>query len=145
VVLATCGQIEAADFDVPANFHVARFLPVGKMIECSDLVVYHGGAGTFQQTLRAGVPGLVVATHWDQEHAGVTSERLGLGTFLTMRQVLRSRGRMRAAVDAMLDNLPTHRERAAEVREDLRGYDGPKAAAEHLEAFVARQARSGLA
>jgi UDP:flavonoid glycosyltransferase YjiC (YdhE family) len=141
VVLATCGQIEATDFDVPENFHVAKFLPVGKMIERSDLVVYHGGAGTFQQTLRAGVPGLVVATHWDQEHAGVTSERLGLGAFLTMRQVLRSRGRMRAAVDAILDDLPTHRERAAAMREDLRRYDGPKAAAEHLEAFLAARSR----
>jgi UDP:flavonoid glycosyltransferase YjiC (YdhE family) len=137
VMLATCGQIDPGDFEVPSNFFVEKFLPVARMMEVADLVIYHGGAGTFQQLIRAGVPGVVIATHWDQEYAGVVSRDRGLGPFLTMREVLSSPGRLRGVVDGLIADLPSYRERAQEIREELYPYDGAKAAAEHLEAFLA--------
>jgi MGT family glycosyltransferase len=136
VMLATCGQIDAGDFEVPSNFFVEKFLPVAQMMEIADLVIYHGGAGTFQQLTRAGVPGVVIATHWDQEYAGVVSRERGLGPYLTMREVLSSPGRLSDVVDGLIADLPTYRERARGVREELDPYDGAKAAAEHLEVFL---------
>jgi UDP:flavonoid glycosyltransferase YjiC (YdhE family) len=143
VVLATCGQIDAGDFDVPSNFFVEKYLPVGRMMEIADLVIYHGGAGTFQQLIRAGVAGVVIATHWDQEYAGVVSRERGIGPVLTMREVRSSPDRLRGAVDSVLADLPSYREHAREAREALDACDGAKAAAEHLEAFLA--GRSGAA
>jgi UDP:flavonoid glycosyltransferase YjiC (YdhE family) len=137
VILATCGQIDAADFEIPSNFFVEKFLPVAQMMEIADLVIYHGGAGTFQQMIRAGVPGVVIATHWDQEYAGVVSRDRGLGPFLTMREVLSSPGRLCGAVDGLIADLSSYRERAREIKEGLDPYDGAKTAAEHLEAFLA--------
>jgi MGT family glycosyltransferase len=137
VMLATCGQIDPGDFEIPPNFFVEKFLPVAQMMEVADLVIYHGGAGTFQQLVRAGVPGVVIATHWDQEYAGVVSRDRGLGPFLTMREVLASPGRLRGAVDGLIADLPSYRDRARRIREEIYPHDGAKAAAEHLEAFLA--------
>jgi UDP:flavonoid glycosyltransferase YjiC (YdhE family) len=136
VMLATCGQIDVSDFEVPSNFFVERFLPVAQMMGIADLVIYHGGAGTFQQLIRAGAPGVVIATHWDQEYAGVVSRERGLGPYLTMREVLSSPGRLSGVVDGLIADLPSYRERAQGVSEALDPYDGAKEAAEHLEAFL---------
>ena len=54
-----------------------------------------------------------------------------------MREVLSSPGRLRGVVDGLIADLPSYRERAREMREDLYPYDGAKAAAEHLEVFLA--------
>jgi MGT family glycosyltransferase len=136
VIVATCGQIDPADFDVPEGFFVARFLPVSRVLERTDLVVFHGGAGTFHQAIRAGVPGVVVATHWDQEYAGFQTERNGLGRFLTLRRVLGTPGSLREAVEGVLRALPETRERVRKLRDEVLAYDGPRAAADRLEAFL---------
>lgn len=137
VILATCGQFEVPASRVPPNFFVERYLPVTPILEHADLAVYHGGAGTFHQVARAGVPALVIATHWDQEHAGFTSEKHGIGRFLTLREVLKAPGLLREAVDGLLERLSVHRERAGELREDLLACDGPKLASDRLEHFLA--------
>jgi UDP:flavonoid glycosyltransferase YjiC (YdhE family) len=110
---------------------------VSLMMEIADLVIYHGGAGTFQQLVRAGVPGVAIATHWDQEYAGVVSRERGIGPYLTMREVLSSPGRLSGAVDALIADLSAYRERAREVREEIDPYGGAKLAAERVEAFLA--------
>ncbi len=136
VILATCDQIDPRDFRVPANFVVEKFVPVSKVLEVADLVLYHGGAGTFHQVARAGVPGVVVATHWDQEYAGLVTERRGLGLFLTLREVRARPGLLARAIDQVLGNLSSHRERVEELRRALRGPDGPAAAADRIESFL---------
>lgn len=143
LAVATCGQVEPEALARPPRVFAERFLPVARMAERADLVVYHGGAGTFQQTLLAGTPGLVIATHWDQEHAGVVSERLGLGRFLTMGEVLRRPARLRAAADRMLADLPRHRGHAERLRQVLQKYDGPRLAADALEDLLRRRGAPG--
>jgi UDP:flavonoid glycosyltransferase YjiC (YdhE family) len=143
VLLATCGQVDPADFPSPPNFVVEKFLPVSKVLEASDLAVYHGGAGTFQQSVRAGVPGVVIATHWDQEWAGLLTERHGLGVFLTMPEVLASPGLLRGAVERVLGRLSGHRENARRLRNEILAYDGPRSAADHIEAFAKSLAPRG--
>ncbi|MEN8182980.1 MAG: nucleotide disphospho-sugar-binding domain-containing protein [Myxococcota bacterium] len=141
VVVATCDQVEPDAFPIPENFFVERYLPIEQMVRRADLVIHHGGAGTFQQTLRAGTPGLVVATHWDQEFSGFLSEREDLGLFLTLREILARRGRLLTATRRMIENLPRHRERASSLKETLLACDGPKQASEALEAFLEARAR----
>jgi MGT family glycosyltransferase len=140
VILATCGQIDPRDFYVPANFIVERFLPVSKVLEVADLVLYHGGAGTFHQAARAGVPGVVVATHWDQEWAGRLTEERRLGSFLTLHEVRRVPGLLAAAVERVLADLAEHRRCVRALRDALAKHDGPTAAADRIEAFLARPA-----
>jgi UDP:flavonoid glycosyltransferase YjiC (YdhE family) len=136
VILATCGQIDPRDFEVPANFFVEKFLPVAKVMQIADLVVYHGGAGTFHQAVRAGVPGIVVATHWDQEYAGFLTEKHELGRFLTLRELLASPGALLERTEQVLGSLPLFRERVGKLRAEFLQYDGPKAAADCLERFL---------
>jgi len=136
VVVSTGGQIDPRDFDVPSNFIVERFLPNGKVMQIADLVIYHGGSGTAYHTVRGAVPAIVVATHWDQEYAGLVTQEQGLGLGLTMREILRSPRRLLDAVEQVLANLPAHRDRVERLRKDLFKYDGPAAAAGHLEAFL---------
>jgi MGT family glycosyltransferase len=136
VLLVTGGQIDPREFRLPGNFVVEKFLPGSKILEVADLVLYHGGAGTFHQALRAGTPGVVVATHWDQEYAGLVTERQGLGLFLTLRGVLARPGLLVRAIDQVLGNLSIHRERVEKLRRALRGPDGPAAAADRIEEFL---------
>jgi MGT family glycosyltransferase len=137
VILATCDQIDPREFRVPANFVVERFVPVSRVLELADLVLYHGGAGTFHQVARAGVPGVVVATHWDQEWAGRLTHERRLGAFLTLHEVRRAPGRIGAAVEAVLADLPMHRRQVALLSDALAKHDGPSAAADRIEAFLA--------
>jgi MGT family glycosyltransferase len=136
VILSTGGQIDPRDFDVPRNFVVERFLPNAEIMERADLVIYHGGAGTAYQALRAGVPGIVIATHWDQEFAGFATEDHGLGLYLPMRRVVRSPGLLLRATRGVLQDLSAHRLRAEALQRELRKYDGPVSAADRLEAFL---------
>ena len=43
------------------------------------MLVYHGGIGTLAQTVKAGIPHLVVPNGHDQFDNGFRIERLGLG------------------------------------------------------------------
>jgi UDP:flavonoid glycosyltransferase YjiC (YdhE family) len=79
----------------------------------------------------------VVATHWDQEWAGLVTEERRLGAFLTLREVLRAPGLLSDSVERVLADLPAHRRRAAVLREALAKHDGPAAAADRIEAFLA--------
>lgn len=144
VILATGDQIDPREFRVPGNFVVERFLPISKILEVADLVLYHGGAGTFQLALRAGVPGVVVATHWDQEYAGLLTEQRGLGVFLTLRDVLRAPGLLLAATERVLAEPSAHRERLRSLRDALAKHDGPVAAADRIEEFLDGAARCAL-
>ncbi len=135
VVVSTGGQIDPPRSGLPANFIVERLLPGLAMMRIADLVVYHGGAGTFQHALSQGVPGIVIATHWDQEYTGYRSEREGLGAFLTLREVLRRPGRLRAATRRMLEERPRYRSQLLRAQDASRA-DGTKAAADHIERFL---------
>ena len=80
---------------------------------------------------------MVVATHWDQEWAGRLTHERRLGAFLTLHEVRRAPGRIAAAVGAVLADLPTHRRQVALLRDALAKHDGPSAAADRIEAFLA--------
>jgi UDP:flavonoid glycosyltransferase YjiC (YdhE family) len=140
VVVSTGGQVDPPRSGLPANFIVERLVPGLAIMRIADLVVYHGGAGTFQHALREGVPGIVIATHWDQEYTGYVCEREGLGVFLTLREVLSHRGRLRDVTAQTLADRAAYRARLSSVRDDAFQTDGTKAAADHIEAFLRARA-----
>jgi UDP:flavonoid glycosyltransferase YjiC (YdhE family) len=140
VWMTTGGQIDVSGQRVPRNFRVYPFLPAGVM-ELADLVVYHGGAGTACQVVRAGAPAIVVATHWDQEFAGFATERHRIGQYLTMREVVRRPGRLREAIARVLGDVGAYRERVQALRREFLKTEGVVEAADCVEAFLDERAR----
>ena len=55
------------------------YLPFSDVLPRAAMLVYHGGIGTLAQTIKAGIPHLVVPNGHDQFDNGFRIERLGLG------------------------------------------------------------------
>jgi len=65
-VVATTAAHDPASFTAPANAHVERFLAHDPIISRAACVISHGGQGTTQKALAAGVPVCVVPFCRDQ-------------------------------------------------------------------------------
>ena len=65
--------------DLPGNVKACGYLPFSEVLPRAALLVYHGGIGTLAQTIRAGIPHLVVPNGHDQFDNAWRIERLGLG------------------------------------------------------------------
>jgi UDP:flavonoid glycosyltransferase YjiC (YdhE family) len=65
--------------ELPANVSIFGYLPFSEILPRSAMLVYHGGIGTLAQTVKAGIPHLVVPNGHDQFDNGFRIERLGLG------------------------------------------------------------------
>jgi MGT family glycosyltransferase len=136
VIVATGGQIDPKVFQIPANFYVEKFLPVGKIMACADLVIYHGGAGTAYQVMNAGIPSLVIATHLDQEYQGMATETHQVGIFLTMHDVLARPGLLLDTTRRMIEDLAIYQANAKTLQHDLLRYNGSVAAADCIERLM---------
>ena len=68
-----------ADYAQPQHNIVAvDFAPYGWVFPRAGLVIHHGGVNTTAETLRAGVPGLVVPHAYDQFDNAIRTEQLGV-------------------------------------------------------------------
>jgi rhamnosyltransferase subunit B len=65
--------------DLPSGVRAFGYLPFGRVLPHAALMVYHGGIGTLAQTVKAGIPHLVVPSAHDQFDNGWRIGRLGLG------------------------------------------------------------------
>lgn len=127
VIITTGGQVDPADLSgLPADFHVADFLPGSKIIERSDAVVFHGGNGTAYQALASGVPVISIPTHVEQRWNANRLVSLGIGLKLNKLEA----GPLREAISEVLEN-PRYRANAMRFKAILANYHGPKTAA-HL-------------
>jgi MGT family glycosyltransferase len=82
-LVATTAATDPAQFSpAPPNARVEAFLPHGPIIERAACVVCHGGQGTTQKTLAAGVPVCVVPFCRDQFDVARRVEATGSGTWL---------------------------------------------------------------
>jgi UDP:flavonoid glycosyltransferase YjiC (YdhE family) len=73
---------EQVPSDLPPNVKVFGYLPFSRLLPKAALLVYHGGIGTLAQTIKAGIPHLVVPNGHDQFDNGWRIETLGLGRSL---------------------------------------------------------------
>lgn len=68
---------------VPGNVHVERWVPQADVVAVADLVVCHGGSGTTNGVLAAGIPLVVCPLFADQTANAASIERVGAGIVVT--------------------------------------------------------------
>jgi rhamnosyltransferase subunit B len=64
------------------NIKRYRYLPFASILPIISAMIHHGGIGTLHQTLKAGVPQLVLAYGYDRPDNGARIQRLGGGEWL---------------------------------------------------------------
>jgi MGT family glycosyltransferase len=95
-LVATTAATAAAEFSPPATARVEPFLPHAPIIARAACVISHGGQGTTQKALAAGVPVCVVPFCRDQFDVARRVEVADAGVKLHHKRL--SPGRLRAAV-----------------------------------------------
>jgi MGT family glycosyltransferase len=106
-VIVTTAALDPDGFAAPHDrVRLTRFLPHAAVIPHVDVVVTHGGMGTTQRALAAGVPVCAVPWGRDQHESARRAEQCGAGVILsrgaltpdTLRDAVReARGRTAAA------------------------------------------------
>lgn len=81
---------------LPPGVQTFGYLPFSELLPRTAMLVYHGGIGTLAQTIKAGIPHLVVPNGHDQFDNGWRIERHGLG-----RSLPQTRYRARAVAEAI--------------------------------------------
>lgn len=96
-IIVTTSAIDPARFTPPhERAHIQRFLPHAAIIDDVDVVVTHGGMGTTQRALAAGVPLVVVPWGRDQRESARRAQHSGAGVMLAPKQL--TPDRLRSAV-----------------------------------------------
>jgi UDP:flavonoid glycosyltransferase YjiC (YdhE family) len=70
---------EQVPANLPPGVKTFGYLPFSGLLPHAAMLVYHGGIGTLAQTIKAGIPHLVVPHGHDQFDNAFRIERLGLG------------------------------------------------------------------
>lgn len=131
-VIATTAAHDPARFRVPANARVERFLPHSPLLRRASAVICHGGMGTTQKALAAGVPVCVVPFLRDQFEIARRVTVAGAGESLAAKRLRPDR--LRAAVAGAISQQAG----AERVADAFRGAGGPAAAATELERLLQR-------
>jgi UDP:flavonoid glycosyltransferase YjiC (YdhE family) len=98
-IIVTTSAIDPARFAAPhERTRIQRFLPHAAIINAIDVVVTHGGMGTTQRALAAGVPLVVVPWGRDQKESARRVQHSGAGVMLAPKHL--SPNRLRTAVRA---------------------------------------------
>jgi MGT family glycosyltransferase len=130
-IIATSAAHDPGDFDIPANARVERHLPHRPILRRAAAVISHGGMGTTQKALAAGVPVCVVPFIRDQFEVARRVEHCGGGTLLAARRLRPDR--LRGAVEQAMEC----RVGAERVGEAFERAGGAEAAASALEGLLA--------
>jgi UDP:flavonoid glycosyltransferase YjiC (YdhE family) len=118
--------------DLPALVKHVDYAPFGALLPRCAALVHHGGIGTTAQTLRAGIPQLIMPMSHDQFDNAARVRKLGVGD-----EIRQDRYRS-AAVAARLQPLlndPKVRETCRQISARFAGQDALNRAAELIEAL----------
>lgn len=118
---------------LPDGIAAFEYAPYGQILPRAAAIVHQGGVGTTGQSLRAGVPMLVVPFNHDQPDNAMRVARLGVGRSLAKKKY-RAR-RVAAELDKLL-NDPGYAQKAAEIGRIVRSEDGAGAAADAIESVL---------
>jgi UDP:flavonoid glycosyltransferase YjiC (YdhE family) len=94
-------------------------------------MICHGGNGTVYQALKTGRPIVAIPTHIDQKVNAFLMEKLGAGLIVSPQQM----EKVLPAVQRILSD-PVFEQNAAHMKTHLDGWNGPKTAANLIEAFL---------
>jgi MGT family glycosyltransferase len=118
---------------LPASIVAFDYAPYGQILPRAAAVVHQGGVGTTGQTMRAGVPALIIPFNHDQPDNAFRIARLGIG-----RTISRTKYTATSAareLDILLTDK-SYAEKAAAVRHQVRSEDGAHTAANEIEEFL---------
>lgn len=118
---------------LPEGIAAFDYAPYGQVLPRAAAIVHQGGVGTTGQSMRAGVPIMVVPFNHDQPDNADRLARLGIARTLPRKKYKPDR------VAKELEILLTEGEyasRASEVGRSVRGENGAGKAADHIEAFL---------
>ena len=139
-----CSALIALGFDqtpgrlwgVPPHVRVLPWLPLTTLLDDSDVFVTHGGFNSVKDALEAAVPMVVVPLSADQWYSMDRCEALGVGVGVRVEE--RTANRVRAAVDAVLDE-PTFALAAQRFRELITSLPDVSTAVTLLERLAASE------
>ncbi|WP_020470743.1 glycosyltransferase [Zavarzinella formosa] len=118
---------------LPRGVIHADYIPLSQILPRSAVMIHHGGIGTAAQTLKAGIPHLVMPMTHDQPDNAVRLQNLGLGTWLSPKQFKPVNVARELAWLLTKDSVKTAAKQAAER---LAKEDGLTTAAEIVEQVV---------
>lgn len=105
-------HLQPGDF-IPNNVHVTGWLPALEVTSQVDFALIHGGQGTVQTTVLAGVPFIGVGMQPEQEMNIYLYQQFGSAIQLYRNQL--SKKKIQAAIHEMLTNA-TYRKKALEAK-----------------------------
>ena len=116
--------------DLPESVFVAEYASYSQLFPRAAAVVHSGGIGTIAQTLRAGVPSVVVPHAADQPDNACRLARTGASRTIARRNY--SAARVTRELHLLLDD-PRYLAHAQTVSRQIRQEDGLKRACDALE------------
>ena len=126
-VIATVPAGDPADFDVPANAHVCRYIPHSAVLERAVCAITHGGMGATQKALAQGVPVCAVPFGRDQLEVARRVEVARAGTRLPAKRLRPDR------LHTLVHDAISLTAGAQRVAAGFRTAGGPSAAASSIE------------
>lgn len=125
---------EALPNPLPDDVQAVNYAPFSRIYPRCAAAIHHGGIGTLAQSLRAGIPALVVPWGVDQFFAGAQLARVGAGRWLRRPDFTAERGAREIA--ALLAEL-SYRNRATAIAQQIAAEDGVGAFITLLEKMLA--------
>jgi UDP:flavonoid glycosyltransferase YjiC (YdhE family) len=119
---------EQVPTDLPPQVKTFGYLPFSDLLPHAAMLVYHGGIGTLAQTIKAGIPHLVVPNGHDQFDNAWRIEQLGIG-----RSIPQTRYRASRVVDEIRAILAAGGEGRARCRHYAARMDSAAAVARACE------------
>lgn len=121
------------EFGASDNILVKDFLPSHRVMPMCDLAIIHGGQGSVQTAIAAGVPAVGFPLQPEQNFNLRLVERHGGGRCLSLRSL--KRGKLQAAVEQVLGD-PSYRATMRQLQTWQAARDGPLEVARAIRSLV---------
>jgi UDP:flavonoid glycosyltransferase YjiC (YdhE family) len=134
LVVTVGPHIDPAEFGPqPANVHIEQYVTQSLLLPRCDIVVSHGGSGSVMGALAHGLPLVLVPMGADQPENAERCAALGVGRVLDAVRVASET--VRDTVSDVLE-VPSYRDAAERIRDEMAALPGPETAIPLLEALV---------
>jgi UDP:flavonoid glycosyltransferase YjiC (YdhE family) len=125
---------------LPQNFHFEKYIPGLFLAQKCDLMIHHGGYGSCQTGIYAGIPAVIVSTFSERESNARRIASLGAGEYIlpvadNSRKKIIDVDEFKSKVRRVLEN-ESYRENAQQQSKILKSYGGPQKAADLIENFL---------
>jgi UDP:flavonoid glycosyltransferase YjiC (YdhE family) len=141
VILTTGHQPLPEEFaKLPPNFHYATYVPGFALAQKCDLLIHHGGHGSYLTGLSAGSPSIIIPTYSERESNARRLSSLGAGEFILPQTD--DNGEKTISMDEFREKIwrvlgdSTYHQNAQRVAQSMKFFGGASQAADLIEAFA---------